>query len=69
MFHEFPITVRIMTDDNAAVAHIVLHDNIIATGSSKRMPGDPRDTDLGIDLAVIRAFENYAKLAKEDLSL
>lgn len=60
---DYDITITVMHDDNATVAEIsdMYSGAVLATGSSKRMPGDPRNAQLGINLAMARAFENAAQ--------
>ena len=64
---DYNITITVMHDDNATVAELSDMDTgaILATGSSKRMPGDPRNPMLGINLALARAFENAAQFLTE----
>lgn len=64
---QFEINVNVMVDDNATVAELTdpYTGQVLATGSAKRMPGDPRNVDTGINLAVARALKNYGEFAIE----
>ena len=49
------ITARAICGDNAAAA-VVEHDGIVAYGDSKRNKGERHNADVGLDLAMARAF-------------
>lgn len=64
---QFDLTVNVMVDDNATVAELtdMYTGQVLATGSAKRMPGDVRNVDTGINLATARALKNYAEFVLE----
>jgi hypothetical protein len=68
------LVVRVMSDRNATVAHVVspLIGGVLGSGSAKRMPGEVYNEGVGINLAVARALRDYANVAEtvalEDMS-
>jgi hypothetical protein len=64
---EYELVIRVMTDRNATVAHIVSECmcHVLASGSAKRMPGETFSENVGIDLAVSRALREYASVLEE----
>jgi hypothetical protein len=63
---ETEVEVEVLTDRNATVAQVSLPwdadgTEIVATGSSKREKGDPYVEELGVSLALERAFRNLAR--------
>jgi len=58
-------TVETLIDRNAAVARVQF-ENYVATGSSKREPGDVYDAGLGEQFAIARAFIALGEMMEDD---
>lgn len=60
--HKIPLEVIVMTDENATVASVIdSNGTVLATGSAKRAPGDPRNERVGLQLAAGRALIKYGE--------
>jgi hypothetical protein len=55
------IYVEVLQDENATVVKVVDYRGRFTTGSSKRCPGDPKDYQRGLDLAVARALKKHGE--------
>lgn len=49
------ISAKAICGDNAAAA-VIEHDGLVAYGDSKRNKGERHNADVGLDLALARAF-------------
>lgn len=49
-----------MSDGTVTIVQITLYDEPIGTGVAKRHPKDARDQELGMSLALVRAFTDAA---------
>lgn len=49
-----------MSDGTVTIVQITLYDEPIGTGIAKRHPKDARDQELGMSLALVRAFTDAA---------
>jgi len=49
-----------MSDGTTSIVQVTLHGEPIGTGIAKRHPADPRNNELGMALAMVRAFTEVA---------
>lgn len=70
---DFDYTVSVTLDGTTTLVEITDddYDKIVGSGIARRRKGDRRDNDLGVALAMARAFQNasdnYAEVAAEML--
>jgi len=59
MYNFFSIDVEVVSSPDATIATLTSSGDIVGIGTAKRHPSDENDEAYGINLAVVRAIQDY----------